>query len=257
MNRFSLRRLALLMRNDLFIHRRAIIISAIVIICVQLFHGFTGYYYIKKYGFDPLNIFLFLGGYLLTAYAFKPLQSKYSATAYLMLPASILEKYLSRYLLTSLGFMVSVTLLFTTSDLMGREITRLLYGESFTKFYPFHSEYGNYFLLYLISQSVVFWLAVTFRKYPLVKIILIFFVFFLVIEFYMSIWLDHMTSTMAVIFWNFGGIVGSPEVQNKHLILSAADIIMWKLPFIEMPLIIFVMPISWIFGYLRLRRSEC
>jgi hypothetical protein len=256
MSSFSVRRLAFLLRNDLFIHRRAIIITAALIVCVQLVHGFTGYYYVKKYGFDPLNIFLFPGGYLLTAFAFKSLHNTYSATTYLMLPASIMEKYLSRYLLTSLGFMVGVTFLSSVSDLVGREITEMIYGEKFTKFYPFHSEYGSYFLLYLISQAVVFWCAVYFRKHTIIKILFIFLLFFLVVEFYMGIWLNQMAFDLANIFWNFGGMFGSTGAQEKHFILYLEDIIMWKLQVVHLPSIVLVMPLFWILGYFRLKRSE-
>jgi hypothetical protein len=88
MNSFNLGRLGLLIRNELYLHRRAIIIAAVAIIGVQFFHGLTAYSYVKKYGFDPYNIFLFGGGYLLTAFAFKSLHSNTTAVLYLMLPAS-------------------------------------------------------------------------------------------------------------------------------------------------------------------------
>jgi hypothetical protein len=256
MNSLNLRRLGLLMRNDLYLHRRAIIIAVMTIVGVQLFHGLTSYSYVKKYGFDPYNFFLFGGGYLVTAFAFRSLHTNTSAMLYLLTPASMLEKYLSRYLLTSLGFMLAVTLVYSGADLGARELNYLIYQEHFDKFYPFHAVYPDYLLLYFISHAFVFWCALFFRKYTLIKIILVFLVLFLMIDIYMSIWLDHITGVVIGLFSTLGGLHAPPPVQEQNFVLSIADVIMWELPFIDLPLIAVTAPLFWILGYLRLKKSE-
>ena len=72
----------------------------------------------------------------------------------------------------------------------------------------------------------------------------------------MSIWLDQMVGEVWGIFSTLGGLIASPPVQEKHIVLSLGDMVMWKLPLIGLPLISLTAPLFWIMGYCRLKKSE-
>ena len=106
--RFSFKRLYFLIRNDIQTQFK----SSLVVL-VSIIFGLTLISLLSKLDQsllslhqDSFEVLVIIGGYLITANAFKTLHQRNQVDFYLSLPASVFEKFLSRLLLTSFGYIL-------------------------------------------------------------------------------------------------------------------------------------------------------
>lgn len=119
------------------------------------------------------SLFLFFGGLILTSTIFaQDLFSKTAQHNYLMLPASQLEKFLAKGLLTAVGYPVVLALLFGISSVGIELITRIFFDSPILLFNPFSRATLQLIGHYLAIQSVFLLGATYFRKAHFVKTVL-------------------------------------------------------------------------------------
>jgi hypothetical protein len=119
------------------------------------------------YGF-----FLLTGGFLLASLAFSDMADPVKAQSYLMLPASPLEKFLSRYLLTSwliVAGELAVYLIFSLTAFAGRSVFG---GASMPLIEPFHRLLFRSIVYFLAIHPLFFLGSILFRRWAFPKIIL-------------------------------------------------------------------------------------
>lgn len=116
---------------------------------------------------------LLIGGFILSSLAYRDLGNPLRRYNYLTLPVSTFEKFLSMWLLTSVGWILLYTMIFTIYTLIANAIGPLLYGhltfESFEPLGPFASRTMRY---YFVLQGIFLAGAAHFRGYPFPKTLL-------------------------------------------------------------------------------------
>ena len=173
-DQFSLQRLIWVLRNDVMrSYRSALVISgtaALVALVVSL--GIT---YYGTAGQGPLfyRIFflaaLFAWGTIATSASFSDLHGRATNAAFLLLPASALEKTLSRLLIYTVGLIVYLLLYTTVLSWVLEGINTLWVGERRAFFSPFDRVAWLLLPHFIVTQALFFLGAAWFRKVQFVK----------------------------------------------------------------------------------------
>lgn len=244
---FNFKRLALLIRNDLQVQFK----SSLVII-ITIISGLTLISLLSKLDHRVLSlhnqsfkVLLIFGGYLTTASAFKTLHQRNQVGFYLSLPASILEKFVSRLLLTSVGYIFGLSLLFYIFSVVAAGLSSLLSDTTLPIFNPLNKENVKLMGLYLITQSLFFAGAIQFKSMHFIKTVagtwLTIMILFIIIMFFL--WLTFDTPLSAQNF-NFTYI----DINFKYL-NSAISVFKYFFYFGFAPLF-------WLIAFLKLKRYE-
>jgi hypothetical protein len=160
-------RLKALLRNDVIGGYRNWLIASAVIAGVLLIgamlavngNGPDASFY--RVTFFPT---LLIWGTIASSAAFSELHDKSKNTAYLLLPASALEKTLAPLLSTTI-VLIAYLLVFTAVASVAIEgINRVLYGRANDLFNPFEAEIWASVPRYIVAQSLFFLGAAWFRK---------------------------------------------------------------------------------------------
>jgi hypothetical protein len=167
---FSIRRFFKLVSNDLFLYRKVILIAAIVLLIIS----------------PPYSFVIYVGGLIVTSMVFSDLHDRQKASLYLMLPCSNLERFLSKWFLTSIGYIFGTLALYSLFFLFNKQpfdLTQLDFWFSILKYMVFH--------------SVILLGSITFKKYALLKTALFVWVFLMGI----SLFYSAMTFFNAFLFY--------------------------------------------------------
>jgi hypothetical protein len=117
--------------------------------------------------------FLFLGGFITTSIIFSDdMFSRIGQHNWLMLPASRLQKFLAKGLLTAIAYPIALAVLLTVVSIVVEAIALLFFGNPFIMFNPFTRHIGIMMLHYLVTQSIFLLGATYFRKTHFVKTVL-------------------------------------------------------------------------------------
>jgi len=182
---FDIARIGLLLKKELFYQRRApwIIIAA-------MFGLFLGINLMMTYeGAGPNDLpsnqvgffiaSLFILGTVFTSSSFNELNNKSSAHHYLSIPASHLEKLISKWLVTGILFVIVLNVFYFLFWVFSNFLTESLQSMSASMFNPFESRselQGKtpwfFCMLYLAAHTVYLAGAVHFRKYAYFKTII-------------------------------------------------------------------------------------
>lgn len=181
-NIFSTSRIIKLIRKDLFSEYKNLIIwlgtSAAVLIVISaldiLFHKLQGAPVSNsgQFHFNFFVILLFPGGYILSSSMFKDVHDKVRNIYWLTLPGSTFEKMLSRLLISSVLYIVLLTLLYPVLALLSETFNLLIFNMRHAWFNPFRLNILKMLPYYLVTQSLFFAGATAFRKHPFAKTIL-------------------------------------------------------------------------------------
>ena len=179
---FDIRRVGLLIKKEVFYQRRApwIIVGA-VFIALMFFH-------ILMASEDPgpndlpANHLIFyilclvILGTIFTSAAFNELNNKSSAHHYLSIPASTLEKLISKWLVTGILFVIAFNVFYFLYALLSNVLTNSLFGLSTSTFNPFEPQlelegFTPFFFskLYLAIHTVYLAGAIYFGKFAYFK----------------------------------------------------------------------------------------
>ncbi|MEM6345499.1 MAG: hypothetical protein AAF927_16525 [Bacteroidota bacterium] len=154
-------RLGLLLRNDLQKFYKPVLyasLAAIGYIIIEYFaqvsdflnqDGGTRIHHNETFG-----IILMLGGFVFSSFSFYELHQKERGISFLMIPASQLEKWLSRFILTSGVFTLFIWLLYGLSTIIIGAITHSVWELPLTHFEWFGGDTLLILRLYLVLQSI-------------------------------------------------------------------------------------------------------
>ena len=175
-DQLSLQRLAFVLRSDLMrIYRSALLISgtaALVALVVSLLGAYDG-----DVGRGPtfyrafFIAALFAWGTIATSVCFSDMHGRGSNTAFLLLPASALEKTVSRLLIHTVGLIAYLLLFTTLLSWVLEGINALWIGERRGFFSPLDEVGWMLVPHFLVAQALFFLGAAWFRKFQFVKMV--------------------------------------------------------------------------------------
>ena len=172
---FSLRRLGLLLRTDLVSRYRLVRVTSITIAILMIAQGTIAANFVQEgSSVSPgwLMFMLFILGPIVASGAFKELHDKTRNEAYLLLPASTLEKTIARLLMITVIYVGYVFIFVFAVSFLNIVFNFVLFGRKvgFVSVHQFewYSLLGNL----LVIQSVFFLGAAWFRKTHFIKTLL-------------------------------------------------------------------------------------
>ncbi len=174
-DQLSPRRLGLLLRSDLLRDQRMLLIVSAIVAVLALF-GPAGAVYLTYTSADFYRtvflIALFTVGTITTSMAFSDLHGRATSAAFLLLPATALEKTVARLLMSTV-VLIGYLLLFTTALSLLVEVLKLVaFGGENVLFSPFDPVAWSVLPHYLVVQSLFFLGAAWFRRLNYIKTLL-------------------------------------------------------------------------------------
>lgn len=256
----SPRRVGILMRHDIVTQSKNILTGfatlAGVVIALFLIASASG-------GGAEFHASLFMnilviGGFVVSSTAFSELNDQKTGIHYLMLPGSTLEKYVAKLLLTSIGWTVSVLVLYILATVVGTLLGGLFFATTPGVFLPASRTIWTTIASYLVAQSIFLFGSIYFRKVAFLKTALtaIVVAFSLGIVFVLAARLifapvftgffemaPQYTGSNPMVALNLDSARGQALVRGLE---AAGDVLTW-----------IVTPIFfWVAGVLRLRETE-
>jgi len=257
---FNLKRFFLLIKKDFYTQYKTYLTGLGAIFSILFIVNAASIISAKFWNFNlvfyPLT--LFIGGFIFTSLSFNELYQEQSRTFYLTIPASTLEKFISKMLITSVGYVIVSLILYFLFSLIVFSLTTLFFRLAHTIFNPFHQTNWLCIRIYLITQSIFLFGAVYFKKNSLIKTILsIFIILILYILFFNGIvfLIYKITSINNQIYFSFDLFnilfkksTNLPPIINniKNIINYGNKIIFWFL----------LAPLLWTVTFFHLKEIE-
>ncbi|MBU8913356.1 MAG: hypothetical protein KOO61_04980 [Spirochaetales bacterium] len=244
----------LLMRNQLSVARTpAILIAAasgvaLILYVLTSIGGGSPAFHLTVY-----PILLFALGYIVSSFSFQEIHDPRTGVYELTSPGSIIEKYVARILLTSIGWAVAVTLAYMLTTAIGAGIAELIFGESHGIFVPNNGVFWEMTTTYLVSQSIFVFGSIYFKKSAFLKTVLVMVMFAVIYAIFLAI-------AARLIYWNvFTGIFPTEAEMNalfaviEPQAIRLGDVLERILDYVGW---IAVPIFFWFVGYVRLRETE-
>jgi hypothetical protein len=254
----SPRRLGLLLRRDFSSGYRAVLIAMLAVggfvLLVSVLSTLSG-----EGGpvHDTLYIqLLFIGGLIVTSLSFKELHLNGQSVFYLTLPGSSLEKFLSKLLVTSVGYAFGSLFFYTAVSSAAEGINRAIFGYGHAFFNPFQRGIMMAIAVYLVCQAVFLVGSVYFRKLAFVKTALYLVLFSIAVSVLVGV-------TGYIIFRDYadGGRIMLEPYMNELGRSGEMEALIGPLAerfWVAFKILFFaaLAPVCWIISYLRLRETE-
>ena len=174
-NFFYLPRFWLLLKMELYRSRKAVLMTIVIALGLHFFIDLllspvlspnrVIYEHSQNYSFS-----LILGGLILSSLAFNDLSNTLRRYHYLTLPASNLEKFTSMWLLTTVGWIIGFTIIYTLYTMVANIIGALLFSYmDFRAYDPLNRFSINAVQYYFVLQGVFLVGATHFKGYVFPK----------------------------------------------------------------------------------------
>jgi hypothetical protein len=245
-NFFSISRFWLLMKMEMSRSRKGFFMALAIIFGAMFIMGL-----LLTPVFDPdLRIYehtsgfaftLLIGGFILSSLAYRDLGNELRRYNYLTLPVSSFEKFLSMWLLTSVGWILAYTLVYSIYTVLANAVGQIVFDHlTFVPFDPLGPESTRTMRFYFVLQGIFLAGAAQFRGYPFPKTLLVLVlvgavggvIMYLVMKGY----LDFDMSSDPNLF------DGMPSERFKNILVW----MFWWL----------LAPLCWVLTYLGLREQE-
>lgn len=224
-------RLWQLIKIDIITHKKNILVTSAAFIAILALIPFH-----VSASIDVYYFILYIGGFMITNRAFNEMHDQRKAVAYLTLPCSNFERFLSKFLLTTVFFALALLAIFYSFSLLS-VITNALF---------FHRSVGSFNLhsmmlwvvigKYIILQSVFLLGAAYFQKNAVTKTTLVLCCFFIALAM-----LSFLFTWIICPACNQGSLVNLFSIS-----LHGFYFIFW----------IALAPICWFITYVRVSESE-
>ena len=243
---FEISRCWLLLKLEIYRSRKGLLMTLVIIFGFLFFVGLlltpifdpdlVTYEFTQGYTFMLLT-----GGFILSSQAYRDLGNPLRRYTYLTLPVSAFEKFLSMWLLTSIGWILLFTLTYSVYSLIATPIGRLLFADlTYIPFEPFGQTAFSSMKFYFVLQGIFLAGAAQFRGYALPKTLLTLVLFAVVIGgIVYLIMKDMFNIDMPSGTCPFAGM---PVARMKNLY----EWLFWWL----------LSPLCWLITYLGLKEQE-
>ena len=203
-------------------------------------------------GFDTIfSIIIYAGGLLISSRAFRESHDNARNHEWFMLPASIEEKFTARLLLTSVGFVVVVSVTLFLTSALAAATSQIATRINFGVFNPFSREALLVILNYFVVQSIFLLGATYFKRHHFIRTMLALVVFMIGFSLFAGVVLRLVYHPY------FTGMIPTPAFDQFAIGLErmeragrtlkvVGEIIYWAV----------IAPFCWFIAYLRLRETE-
>jgi hypothetical protein len=256
---FNLRRFSLLIRNDLFLNRIYFLISAGVATGILLFFSlmviFNQPQFYQAQLLTSYRLILILGGIIITGKIFKGLHNDVKGSTWLTLPASTLEKFVSRLILLTIMFPLALMALIFIVSLFFEGFNVALTGSSHGIFNPFQKEVFERTIVYIELQSP-FLLGVTyFKKNTLPQTFLTIIGYLILLALIAQVPYMVIYSQYPEGFWGY--FVPYGTIQWIKWVLANKSSMAYEMAFWAGNIISWcIAPVFWVTAYFRLKEKE-
>lgn len=246
--------------NLLIIAASMILVSMIVTYVKGIYSPDTvGYYQHTMRYYNSYPIVVVIYSVVVTAFIFYDLNMPDKEIDYLMLPSSSLEKYLTKFLLTTLGFGLLAGFALSINTMQVNFLNGGRYPTNYGKIIV--PDYWRYLQGYLIIHSIFFFGSVYFRKMELAKVILTIISLMTIIYFFTQflreiglVDLMKLKEYLAIGYTGFNDEQNQiPTIQSiaklKDVYVDVESVSQWVLTYL-------LPPFFWILGFIRLREIE-
>ena len=245
--------------SDLYLSYKAMIIALGAAIGVLLVVNVASVFTSGAWAFNAVFFpqVLLIGGFVVTSLSFRNMHNKLTGHTYLTMPGSMLEKYVAKLLLTTLGWSIACLAGYFTFSLLAAGLTRAIFGVSHGVFNPFGASAWAAIRIYVITQSVVFVGAIYFRKLHLLKTALSLTIFGLGVALFVTLlglalyWGPIKEMVVEGMSGRLMGVDLAPGegARIERFFVAVADVsslFFWWL----------MAPVCWALGYVRLRETQ-
>ncbi|MCP4131116.1 MAG: hypothetical protein GY754_09060 [bacterium] len=257
---FNLKRFMLLIKKDFYTQYKTYVMALGAIFSILFIVNISSILSSQHWNFNhvfyPLT--LFIGGFIFTSQSFSELNQEQSRIFYLTIPASSLEKLISKLMITSFGYIVVSLVLYFLFSVILFLINSGIFGFAHPVFNPYHPVILRSIGVYFVTQSLFLFGAVYFRKNAFMKTVVWVFVLTLVYTafltgisyvFYKIISFNkHIYLSMEIFDAMFQEVCLFPPVMNgfSGIVFYSIRILFW-----------FVLaPLFWTISYFRLKEIE-
>ncbi len=250
----SPRRLLLLLRNEYYVNLLPFltVLGAFGIIMLAL-NALLRVGIVSPNGTSGWFTAMLYLGYIFTSLSFKEIHQLHSGIFYLTLPASVLEKFIAKLIVYSLGYATALVAAFFLFSGLVSLLDKLLFKEFAVLFNPFQKDVLLALAGFVVLQSFFLYGSVVFKKLALLKSLMILFGFFFVVGVIFTL---NATRILQNVFNETarGGYV-NVDFSNmeeymtpffKNIVMPGLKIAFWAL----------TAPLFWVLSYFRLKRSE-
>lgn len=227
---FNIKRITKLIANDLLLHRKAILIVAATIfvfslLLPELMAADQVVYFIILYGV----------GFVISSFAFNEVHETRKAYLWLMLPSSSLEKFVSRWFLTSVIFALGSLIVYYVFSYLILLFFALINKQNVSMPLFFDASLWLGIGKYIILQSIILLGAISFNRFTLIKTALSLGCIFVAISL--------IVLAMVGLFYSFSHNAFAPFLRAT---IEGWHFIFW----------IALAPFCWYLTYLKLTESE-
>ncbi len=247
---FSFKRIFLLMQKTLYENARSVLIGFItvfgifsLVLFMRIINGDNNINNLQTFYYTGF----FISGFFISGMAFTNFRKKEKTMSYLMLPASIIEKFISEWLLTSVIFIILYSAAFYVFNIV-------LY--SLGTIYKFNVEFVNIlaaesfkmFLHFIIIQSVLLAGAATFKKAPLFLTISVVFGFGIIFIVYVTFLILIIKGQLETLVFNNSGL------HSANVNINIQGHWLEKIP--EIMYYYVTAPAFWAYTYFKIKEKE-
>jgi hypothetical protein len=258
---FNPGRFFLLIKRDIFTYYRTIIIATAAIAGFVVFSSALsalnhngGGFHLKFYFF-----LLYIGGFIFTSRGFRELYNSQKSYTYVTLPGSLLEKFIEKWLLTSIGYALGSLIIYTVIAAISESLNQMLFGYTHALLSPFNRVFLIGVAAFIVIQGIFLTGAVFFKKNALIKTILLLTLFAIVLL-VLTIFAASLISPEH--FERFRGVkqeINSTRAMAKWLNLPEFKLMLVGKTIWQVIRILFwsvLAPFCWFISYLKFRKIE-
>ena len=239
----------LLIKMELYRSRKGITMTLVISFGITFFMGLimTPVFEPTMLVFQHFEGFAFqllICGFILSSLTFYDFGNTLKRYQYLMLPASSFEKFLSMWLLTTVGWVAVYTMLYTIYTVFANFVGELIYNYlTFTPFDPFNGFSLITIRYYLATQGVFMVGATHFKGYVFPKTIVSLIVLGMALGFIGYFILYGLPNA------EMEQCVSEFEMQEGSSLHSLWGILVWMFWWI-------LAPLCWVISYFGLKEKE-
>lgn len=169
---FKIERFFNVLKRDLFFQYKGAIITIATILGIYFLVELISY---AASGSPEIVLFangLFIAGIVATSVSFNEFHDKTKSTATLAYPASVPEKFLSKWVITTLGYILGALIIYFFFSALVKGIFTLIFGHGPSLFNPLDFRIRQVIAGYLWAHAIFFFGAVYFKKAAFIKTLL-------------------------------------------------------------------------------------
>ena len=198
---------------------------------------------------------LFIYGFIFTSMAFREAHKKLLIHDWLMLPASTLEKFISKLLLSTAGFALASVVLYWLFTQIARLVVEVFLGAYFPVFSLFDRTVWQMIGHYIILQSVFILGAAWFKNNNFIKTIIALVVFSIILSFISTLvsWIVFNDYFWTLIRGEFNFNIDFSSGFDIQLLekFGSKIVVLSKVIYFGL-----LMPVCWFGSWLKLRELE-